>query len=346
MKKLFCLIVALILVLSLVACGGSGSSNGEAKATTLSYSMALPTSHKYYTYDNQWIEKVTELSDGTITINPHWAGSLVAATSSYAELTAGVCDIVNAVPGNELEHFVVDTVVQYFYWGMTDLDDLLEVTQQIWDSNEAWRKEYAGTQKLTFGTSGIAYLLSTKEVNSLEDLKGMTIRAQCDVGYELVSYFGGSPVKMALGTVYESLSSGTIDAVLIPVDAYESLQLADICPYIYYFDVAEPWYVHKYISEKSWNKLSADQQTALIEASDYRQNIELTDTEAYAESALKYAQEHGVEVRYFTDAEYEQIHAACEAIALAKVAELDAKGYDGTGMYNEARAIVDSYLNK
>ena len=144
MKKILAMILALIMVLSLAACGqqadpapadqGDAAVEAADKEITLQYSMPLPVTHQFVGYDEAWIAKVAELTNGTLTINPHWGGALVPMTSSYAETIAGVTDICHAVPGNELQQFVVDNVMQYLYYPVSDAAVLLDVIKELYEA--------------------------------------------------------------------------------------------------------------------------------------------------------------------------------------------------------------------
>lgn len=353
MKKTLAAILAIAMMFALVACGGGKTDTPatsdkpgttvEEKNVTLQYSMPLPVTHQFVGYDEIWIDKVSELTGGSLTINPHWAGALVPMTSSYAETMAGVTDIVHAVPGNELQQFVVDNAMQYMYYPVSDTEKLLDVIKDLYAAVPEWQAEYKGTKVLTYGTSGVMYILSKDPIRSLSDLKGKTVRAQCDIGYKLVEENGGSAVKMPLGELYDSLSKGTIDAVMIPIDTLETMQLAGIVKYATLVKVAEPWYVHKFISEKSWNKLSANQQDALVKASEERMQIELDGVERLSKSALEYAKNNGVEIIEFSDADYNTLFAQCETIAKREVEKLNAAGIDGDAIFKKARDVVEKY---
>lgn len=364
MKKILVVMLACIMVLSLAACSGNSSNSSseesqeeatteETEATeesaepdseiTLQYSMPLPVTHQFKTYDEEWIARVSELTNGSLTINPHWGGSLVPMTSSYSETIAGVTDIVHAVPGNELQQFPIDNAMQYMYYPVSDTKVLLDVIKELYNDIPEWQAEYTGTKVLTFGTSGMMYILSKDPIRTLDDLKGKTIRAQCDIGYELVAANGGNPVKMPLGELYDALSKNVIDGVMLPIDILETMQLDSIVKYATLVKVAEPWYVHKFINENSWNKLSANQQEALLQASEERMQTELDGVVRLTDSALKYADEHGVEILEFSDADYETIFAQCEQIAQEHVDGLNSQGIDGDAIFAKAREVVEKY---
>jgi len=61
------------------------------------------------------------------------------------------------------------------------------------------------------------------------------------------------------------------------------------------------------------------------------------------QSALDYADEHGVEIIEFSDADYETIFAQCEQIAEDHVQALNDQGIDGDAIFARAREVVEKY---
>ena len=100
MKKAMVGILAFVMLFTATACsdgtgsqissdspgqGTSASNTEQTPATdseiTLQYSMPLPVTHQFIGYDEEWIARVSELTNGTLAINPHWAGAVVPMTS-------------------------------------------------------------------------------------------------------------------------------------------------------------------------------------------------------------------------------------------------------------------------
>jgi TRAP-type C4-dicarboxylate transport system substrate-binding protein len=349
MKRILVSILLLVIVFSLIACSrkkdGNETSNTPAadKKVILQYSMPLPVTHLFVDYDKQWIDKIAELSNGTVTINPHWAGALIPMTSSYSETIAGVTDIVHAVPGNELEHFAVDNAAQFFYYPVSDMSKLLTIVREFYAATPEWQTEYSRTEVLTFGTSGEMYILSKRPIRTLADIKGKTFRAQCDVSFKLVEANGGNALKMPLGELYDALSKGVIDGVVIPVDTLVTMQLVGVVKYATRVKVAEPWYIHKFMNADSWNKLSENQQKALREACEFRMQLELDGMTRRDAEAFSYAKDNNIEIIEFSDTDYNAINDQHQAIAQKAIDGLNARGIDGTRIFNTVRKIVDKY---
>ena len=56
----------------------------------------------------------------------------------------------------------------------------------------------------------------SKAVKTLEDLKGLKVRAPTRIGAKLLTALGATPVQMPLPQVPESMSKGVIDGAMVP----------------------------------------------------------------------------------------------------------------------------------
>ena len=86
MKRLFTLLLAGVMVLGLVACGGSKESASTAEPEAKPVELKI---HCDYTEDHptaqllaEFCQKVNEDTNGSLTIKPYYAGALVAINNS------------------------------------------------------------------------------------------------------------------------------------------------------------------------------------------------------------------------------------------------------------------------
>jgi TRAP-type mannitol/chloroaromatic compound transport system substrate-binding protein len=107
-----------------------------------------------------------------------------------------------------------------------------------------------------------------KEINSLEDIKGLKIRI-AGIGGEILARMGAIPQQIAGTDIYPSLEKGTIDAAewVAPYDD-EKLGFYKVAPYYYSPGFWEPGpVVHFYVNKSEWDKLPAEYQAAFRAAS-------------------------------------------------------------------------------
>ncbi len=106
-----------------------------------------------------------------------------------------------------------------------------------------------------------------KEINTLDDLKGLKFRIG-GMGGQILARLGTVPQQIAPGDIYPALERGTIDAAEFvgPYDD-EKLGLAKIAKYYYY----PGWWegsamMHLVINLDQWNKLPKNYQAIVLQA--------------------------------------------------------------------------------
>ena len=107
-----------------------------------------------------------------------------------------------------------------------------------------------------------------KQINTLEDIKGLKIRI-AGLGGEILSRMGAIPQQIAGADIYPSLEKGTIDAAewVAPYDD-EKLGFHKVAPNYYSPGWWEPGpAVHFYVNKAEWDKLPKSYQAAFRAAS-------------------------------------------------------------------------------
>ncbi|WP_420907187.1 TRAP transporter substrate-binding protein [Vibrio coralliilyticus] len=102
-----------------------------------------------------------------------------------------------------------------------------------------------------------------KEINSVEDLKGLKIRIPGFAG-EVMAKVGAKPTNIAPGELYTSLERGTIDALEWVGPAFDlRMGFQKIAPY-YYTAWHEPGSETQFlVNKKTWDRLPKDLQSIL-----------------------------------------------------------------------------------
>ena len=95
-------------------------------------------------------------------------------------------------------------------------------------------------------------LSRTREVHTLDDLKGMRIRVPTEL-LNVMRDLGADPVTMPMGEVYSSLAKGVLDAVVAPADTLKSLHFGEVAKYYTELQVPRGAYPARAMSERRWN---------------------------------------------------------------------------------------------
>jgi TRAP-type mannitol/chloroaromatic compound transport system substrate-binding protein len=183
-----------------------------------------------------------------------------------------------------------------------------------------------------------------KEINSVEDLKGLKMRIP-GLGGEVLKRAGGTPVLLPGGEIFPSLQSGAIDATEW-VGPYNDLAfgLHKAAKYYYYPGWHEPGTTLEcFINKEAFEALPDDLQ-AIVRAA-----LRVANQDMLAESMVKnnraleqLVNEHGVELRNFPEDVMRKLREISDEV-VAEEAQKDAitkKVYDSFVAY---RAQVEKW---
>jgi TRAP-type mannitol/chloroaromatic compound transport system substrate-binding protein len=181
-----------------------------------------------------------------------------------------------------------------------------------------------------------------KEINTLDDLKGLKMRIAGFAG-AVVAKLGVVPQQIPAVETYQALEKGTIDATewVGPYDD-EKLGFSKVAKYYYY----PGWWeggatLHFFINLESWNALPKSYQTAIATAA-ARTNVQvLADYDSLNPPALRKIVAAGAELRPFSP----EILTACFDAANELYAEKSAENADFKKVYERLKAFRnDAYL--
>ncbi len=155
-----------------------------------------------------------------------------------------------------------------------------------------------------------------KEINSVDDLKGLKMRMP-GLGGDVLAKLGASPVSLPGGQIYENLISGAIDATEW-VGPYNDmfLKFYEAAKYYYYPGMHEPGTTLSCgINKDWWEGLSASDQLIVKAAAANENELLLAEYNAFNGRDLdKLINEQGVKLRKFNDDIYDAFAEASEEV--------------------------------
>ena len=105
MKKILSFALAMLLALSLTACGGSASSGDTSnsassgddsqKTYNLKFSIEGSEGLRQSVLWREWANMITEKTDGRVTFQFYYDSTLLDPNGEYAQLKAGIADIAD-----------------------------------------------------------------------------------------------------------------------------------------------------------------------------------------------------------------------------------------------------------
>ena len=294
MKKLFCLILSVVMVLSLAACGGgSGSSTTAAPATTtaggagtqapggdvktqitstdkvtirLAYDVA--ESHPSHKATVEKFKNVVEAAtSGNITVELYPNSQLGSLAENMESMRMGDLEMAY------LNDSVICAIVpEYSLVGLPYLWTSLEAAHKALDGDFGQMlskklEDGVGIYNLGWGDVGFRNITNSKKtITTPEDLKGLKIRTMTNpLHVEYFKALGAVPTPMSFSELFTALQQKTVDgqenptAIIYNNALYEAQSYMTVSEHVFTainMNIAKPFF----------DKLPADYQALIKEA--------------------------------------------------------------------------------
>ncbi|WP_455648061.1 TRAP transporter substrate-binding protein [Lonepinella koalarum] len=230
---------------------------------TLKLSHNNNKSHPVHISMQNMADEVKELTNGEVIIRIYPDSTLGNQRESMELIQSGSLDMAKS-NASELEAFeplygafnvpylFKDT--EHYYKALLDP----EIGGKILASTEG--KGFIG---LTYYDAGSRSFYAKKPIRSPEDLKGLKVRVQpSPSALEMTKLMGASPTPLAFGELYTALQQGVVDAAENNPTALTLMRHGEVTKF---FSEDEHTIIPDVllISEKSWAKLTPEQQQAV-----------------------------------------------------------------------------------
>ena len=286
---------------------------------------------------------VTEATDGNFTIQVFSAGEIVPGLQAADAVGQGTVEACHTVG--------------YYYWGKDPAWAVAAAVPFSLNARgiNAWHyhgggidlyNEFLAKQGL-FGLPGGNTGVQMggwfrKEINTLDDLKGLKMRVGGFAG-KVMEKLGLIPQQIAGGDIYPALEKGTIDATewVGPYDD-EKLGFYKVAPYYYY----PGWWeggptVHFFFNKEQYESLPAGYQSLLRTACQAADADMLQKYDYKNPTALKSLVANGAQLRPFSP----EILEACYKAAGEVYAEMEATNPEFAKLWQSIKTFRnDNYL--
>ena len=296
-------------------------------------------------------KKIKAMSNGRLDIKVYGAGELVPAMEVFDAVSGG-----SAQMGHGAAYYWKGKVPMAPFFTTLPFG-LTAQERNGWlfygGGMPLWKELYAKYDLVPIagGNTGVQMAgWFNKEINSLEDLKGMTMRIP-GLGGEVFNRAGGTAVSMAVEDVFTSMQTGVIDAAELVGPYNDRAQgLHEVAKYYYYPGWQEPGpNLELIINKEAWEELPLDLR-AIVENASLVVNADLLSeyTERNNAALRELVDEYGVELRQLPAEVLSGIreisYALTEEIVEKQVAAEAARALELDGRDEElAKRIYNSY---
>ena len=291
--------------LALTACGGSGNSTAASTATsaaastapagdaaaaasdpkvTLVYAEVNPLDTIVGQTGSHFKEKVEELTGGSVVVDVQASGVLGSENDVLDAILGGSTSIdISRISAFALTSYGCNKSK------LLSIPFTFENRAHFWNfANSELAPEFLNEPQelglpvrgIFYGEEGFRHFFTVKPVSGIADFKGLKLRVSNDpVMNGMVESLGANPTVVSFGELYSALQTGVVDGAEQPIANYKSNAFPEVANNLI-LDGHTLGAVQAVITDNAWNKLTENQQAAVMEAAADTQafNADLSET--------------------------------------------------------------------
>lgn len=201
---------------------------------------------------------IAQRSGGKVKITSYPSGTLLAPDKTYEGVVTGIAEMGNTTPAYTAKRFPAN-----------DATLLPLPIKSAWSHSRAsqdWYdkfkpKEFNDTHMLFYVSCG-PYVLASRDkaIMKPQDLKGLKVRAAGTQAGEFIKAYGGTPVSMPMADVFDAVSKGMVDVILVPLETLKAWKHGDVTKFVTILPVSFANPTATFMNLKTWNSLPPDIQ--------------------------------------------------------------------------------------
>lgn len=244
-KKLLALILACLMVMSMVACGGTKSdadtstdnstqtsdTAAEPECTVIKFNFSKSTTDATYPWWSDVLDRIYEESGHTVKFEIYPSEALGSIPDTIESASKGEPVMADGDLAY-LETYVPDLSVGMAPYLMQKPEDI----QKFWESDIGDKLfgelEAKGLKCISMSYYGTRNTMTNAPVHSRADFGKLKIRcASAAMWNEVVRVLGGNATNTAWSEVYQAISQGVADGCESPLSAMYSSKVQEVCKY-------------------------------------------------------------------------------------------------------------------
>lgn len=257
---------ALLAAVMLTGCGSGQQSAAKDGKVIIQVGYENNPGEPFDKGVNKWKELLEQKSNGTMIIETYPSSQLGSKNDLIDQMIAGQPVVTLADGAFYADRGVKDFGIVFGPFLFDNWDQCWNLVKSQWYADKS--KDLEGKGLKILGSNwvyGARHTLTTKPVNSVEDLKGMKIRVPNNAiqvkGFEVL---GAVPTPMPLGDTYTALQQGTIDGVENPLPVLYNGKFQEVAKYLI-LDGHVKNFTTLVCGTQFFNTLTPEQQKLLIE---------------------------------------------------------------------------------
>jgi TRAP-type C4-dicarboxylate transport system substrate-binding protein len=306
-----------------------------------------PQSNVWINMHKAWMDKVEKESGGRIKFEAYPAMQLGGTpVQLYDQVKDGVVDVMWTLPGNTAGRFPRVEVFELPFM----MSNAEATSKAYWEYVQTLAAdEFKEVQVLALQVHGPGVIHTVeKPVKSVDDLKGLKMRAPTRQVTKLMASLGATPVGMPLPGIPDALSKGTIQGAVIPWEVVPSVKVHELTKYHAEFDPAGgALYTTTFVmamNKAKYNSLPADLKKVIDNNSGLATSAWLGKVQQAGDIAgRKSASDRNNNIFTVNVAEAQNFRRKSRAIEVEWVEDMNKRGFDGKKLLEGAKALIEKH---
>jgi len=340
MKRLGLILLALIFSLALSQTFQVESA--RAGSIKLTYANFPPAPTFPCVQMERWKKEVEKRTNGKVQVQTFPGGTLLGAKNMMDGVIAGQADIGCLCMAYQPGRFVITNATSL----PLGIPNSLVGSLVLWDLYNKYKpKAFAKVKVLTMFTTAPANIMSKIPIGSLEDIKGVDLRASGGAA-QILKAWGANPVGMPMPATPEALQKGVVKGLFSSLEVMKDFKFAEMCKYVTLTDtVVYPFAV--VMNMDKWNSLPQDVKNVFEELG----TQQAAWTGVYMDNHIKRAmawskRKQGVKVIRLKKAEKKRWEKLLEPITGKWIASAKKKGLPADNIVEDIKNFTAMYAGK
>ena len=336
--------VLAVLAAFLIVFAQAGTSEAQKTPVKLKVSSALPPPSVNMKSEllQLWEQEVTKRTNGAITFENFWGGSLGAPAEHIELLKNGSVQVAQTDEWYTPGKFPIGDFQFIFPFGPSDRMMILEANRRMRKEFSEWDRDEAryNAKMMVFAPGGEYTFLSTKPLRKLDDFKGQKVTL---VGRYLGRWLppGATAVVRPAGERYELIRTGVVTVDMLPMDLMHAFKHYEIAKYSVSTRILIPSYGAILMNLETFKGFSPEIQKILVDtAMEAEVNHVKVSVPKWMDKIEKEWKTHGVNFFTFPEEERVKWGNTIQDIPAEYAAEIEGKGYPGFKMVQRWQEIT------
>jgi len=334
MKQLFGKILTVLFVIFTIISIIPG--NADAGTTKLNYANFPPAPTFPCVQMERWKTEVEKRTNGAVKINTFPGGTLLGAKGMMDGVIAGQADIGCICMAYQPGRFVVTNGVSL----PLGIPNSKTGSLVLFDLFKKYKPAaFDKVKVLTMFTTAPTNIMSKQPVRTLENIKGMDLRASGGAA-EILKSWGANQIGMPMSATPEALQKGVVQGLFSSLEVMKDLKFAEDCKYVTMTNtVVYPFAV--VMNKAKWNALPENVKKIMDDLA--REQAKWTGTymDGHVDNAVAWSKKaHQVKFITLDEKTTKKWNTPLAPITEKWIIKATAKGFPGKAIVDDISALI------